>query len=279
MPGIADIPGVTVHGTGTQDFDLPVGYVDADGKVHNKIILREMTGVEDDMMGNDDLPIGERVTAILSACCVKLGDVEDKATIKAAIGDTLDAGLPLTEQDRIAAMIYLRRASVGHLYKFERPCPRCGVTAKNQACDLRSLKIHQVADAKKRRVKVKLPRSGKEAIVKVLTAQGSIKMGRLRPTSKDLMSLILLCRLEKLDGERLPDDVSRGLAIIKSLPQKDRNFIRQVYNAMEAQVEDRIDVSCKNAVCLAEWDFGLDVGQSFFLELDEEVDPDTLTWL
>lgn len=279
MPGLTDIPGVEVHGKGARTYTLPVGYVDGEGKVHNEIMLRETTGHEDDMMGNDDLPIGERVNEVLSACTMKLGTVSDPKIIRAAISDDLEVGLPLTEQDRIAAMIYLRRTSIGDLLKFERTCPRCGGTCKNRVCDLRTLKITPVKDPTKRRVKIKLPRSGKEAIVKVLTAKGSIQMGTLRPTSKDLMSTVLLCRTESLDGKPLPESPVEGLQIIKDLPLADRNMIRKVYNAMEAQVEDRVEVKCKNPTCLMEWDFPLDVGQNFFLELDEEVDPETLDWL
>src|SRR5690606_21187777 len=138
-----DIPGVEIHGKGTRDFTLPVGYVDATGKVHNQIVLREMTGTEDDMMGNEDLTIGERATAVLTACTLKLGDITDRDIIARAISDDLQQGLPLTEQDRLAAMIYLRRTSIGDIYKFERRCPRCGTMAENRATDLRELRIEQ----------------------------------------------------------------------------------------------------------------------------------------
>jgi len=278
VPGIADIPGVQIHGKGQMDFVLPVGYVDAENKVHNSIVLREMTGVEDDMMGNADLPIGERVSNVLSACIVKLGDVEDPETIKKAVCDELESGLPLTEQDRIAAMIYLRRVTVGDLYKFERSCPRCGTEAKNRAVDLRTLKIEQSEHPERRRVKVELPRSKKVAIIRVLTAKGAIEIGRLRPTQDDLKSLAIVARIETLDGKALGDPRT-ALGKIKALPQADRNLIRQVYNAMETNVETDIDVECRNPICLNKWQFPLDVGQGFFLDLGGSVSAEDLNWL
>ena len=278
MPGVTDIPGIEVHGRGQQDFTLPVGYIDGAGKLQDQIILREMTGAEDDMMGNDDLPIGERVSNVLCACTQKLGDVDDKDIIKRAISDSLEIGLPLTEQDRIAAMIYLRRVSIGDLYKFERRCPRCNQMAENRATDLRELKIDKSPHPERRRVKLTLPSSKKECVIKVLTAKGSISVARLRPTQKDLKSLALIARVESLDGKPMGQP-QKAMQIIKNLPQKDRNYIRQVYNAMEAFVETEISVECRNPICNANWKFALDVGQGFFLDLEEKVLGEDLNWL
>lgn len=280
MPGLQDIPGIEVHGKGQLLFTLPVGYVDSAGKVHDSIVLREMTGVEDDMLGNDDLPLGERVSSVLSACIVKLGDIENKDIIKRAVSDTLEGGgLPITEQDRIAAMIYLRRVSLGDYYKFERRCPRCSTNAENRTTDLRELKIKKCAHPERRRVKLKLTRSGKEVVIKVLSAQGSIDIGRLRPTQKDLKTLALKVRIELLDGKPLPQNPQQAISIIKDLPQADRNMIRQAYNAMEDLVETEIDVECRNPICMATWSFPLDVGQSFFLDLEAKVTEEDLNWL
>lgn len=278
MPGISDVPGVEIHGKGVKDFPLPVGYVDPTGKVHRHIILREMLGTEDDMMGNADLPIGERCSAVLAACTLKLGDITDKEIIRKAICDELEAGLPLTEQDRIAAMVYLRRTSVGDIYKFERDCPRCGKKAENRALDLRTLKIDTAPHPEKRRVKITLPRSGKVAVVKVLTAKGALEVGRLRPDQKDLKSLAIAVRVESLDDRPLGDPYM-ALAQIKELPLEDRNLLRKVYNAMETFVETDVDVECRNPICRYKWQFPLDVGQGFFLDLEDTVSAKALNWL
>jgi len=278
MPGLVDIPGVEVHGKGTRDWTLPVGYVDASGKVHDQIVLREMKGEEDDMMGNDDLSIGERVSSVLTACTVKLGDVSDAEVIRQAVSDDLKLGLSLTEQDRIAAMVFLRRTTVGDIYKFERRCPRCGVLAENRTFDLRTLKIEKNAHPERRRVQIKLPRSGTDCVVKVLTAKGAAEISRLRPTTKELKSLAIVARIESIDGKPLGDP-RKALAIVKELPQADRNAIRQTYNAMEAFVETDIEVECRNPICLITFTFPLDVGQGFFLDLESRLQAQDLKWL
>ena len=104
------------------------------------------------------------------------------------------------------------------------------------------------------------------------------EVGRLRPDQKDLKSLAIVARVESLDGEPLGDPLS-ALAKIKSLPQADRNLLRQVYNAMETFVETDVDVECRNPICRHKWDFPLDVGQGFFLDLEVTVSAEELNWL
>lgn len=277
MPALQGIPGVTVHGKGRGEFVLPLGYVDSTGGVHNRITLREMSGVEDDIMGDDDIPFGERATEVLSLCCTKLGEITDADTIKDAIGDTLKAGLPLTEQDRKAALIFLRRTSVGDAYRFNRTCPRCGTPAKGRRTNLSTLKIAPVEDPTKRCVKVTLPRSGKTATMSMLTAGRASQIAALRPKGNEVKTMAILGRVDTLDGDQLPNSRD-GFALIQALPQADRNHLRHVWNAMEANVEDEIEVDCKAPLCGTSWSFQLDVGQYFFLDLDTEVDPKTLTW-
>ena len=40
-----NIPDLQVFGKGRGDFKLPYGYVDGEGRVFNRVYLREMTGV------------------------------------------------------------------------------------------------------------------------------------------------------------------------------------------------------------------------------------------
>lgn len=281
MPGIVDVPGVEVFGKGRGEFQLPCGYVDETGKVHKRVVLRETTGVEEDMMDDDELASNERMTAVLSACCDQIGDVKDKDRIRAIIGDTLPMGHPITSSDRIAMMIFLRQTSVGHLYHFERRCPRCSYLNKGKHVDLRTLEMKQVPEDRvgKRRVEVTLPRSGKKAVVRVLTASYESKLTELRPNQKDLRSAAILARLESLDGATLSNP-HVGLAAVKALPQLDRNYLRKVYNLIEADVDTSVEVTCASKICNADFRFPIDLGQAFFSNpVEDQVTDAALNWL
>lgn len=281
MPGIVDVAGIEVFGKGRGEFTLPCGYVDETGKVHKKVVLRETTGTEEDMMDDDELSSNERMSSILAACCERIGDVKEKDKIATIISDELNMGLPITSSDRIAMMIFLRQVSVGHIYHFERRCPRCGYVNKGKHIDLRTLEIKQVPEDRvaKRRVEIVLPRSKKKAVVRVLTAKFESKLTELRPNQKDLRSAAILARLESLDGASL-ENPHVGLAAVKALPQEDRNYLRKVYNKIEADVDTSVEVTCASKICPADFRFPIDLGQAFFSNpVEEQVTDAELNWL
>lgn len=261
-------------------FPLPCGYVDPNGNIHREICLRGMSGAEDDILDDNDLSVTERLTNVLTACTESIGRITDRKVINSAIADDLPegGGLPITAQDRIAALIYLRRATLGDTFKFERRCPRCGELNKNKMLDLRTIKIAPVADPKKRRVQVKLPRSGKNAILKVLTASGEALVAQLKPAQKDLKSHAIMARLETIDDRRMTG-TAEDVEIIKTLPQEDRSYLILVYQLMEGNVDTNVQVTCKNGLCGAEFEFPLDLGQLFFTGQAKQPTADDLTWL
>jgi hypothetical protein len=327
VPGIVDVPGIEVWGRGRGEYTLPCGAVDEGGKVHKTVVLRELTGAEEDLMDDDDLSVTERTTRILSACCERIGEISDPATISGMIGDTLDRGYPVTSSDRIAMLIFLRRCSLGDNYKFERRCPRCGFMNKNKVLDLRKIEMVEVPEDRvgKRRVEIMLPRTKRKAILRVLTASKESAITTLRPNQKDLRSAAILARLEQIEEPSAVDQLARtladpnaepepqpvpvgapvgeavggeaaakpaatqmltlrnprqGLDLVKALPQQDRNFLRQVYNKMEADVDTTVEVTCDSRLCGAPFSFPLDLGQSFFLSPEtEHVSDEALNWL
>lgn len=319
MPGITDVPGIEVFGKGRAQFELPCGYVDEGGRVHKKVTLRELTGAEEDLMDDDDLPVTERTTRILSACCERVGDVSDPATIEKIIGDKLAGrGHPITSSDRIAMLIFLRRVSLGNMYHFQRRCPRCGHENKKHL-DLRSIKMTGVPEDRvcKRVCEVVLPGSKRKARLRVLSAAQESRITDLRPNQKDLRSAAILARLEALEEPSAVDQLARvddesaddrepeavtpmtagkpeqtpgqmvpinspsvGLELVKALPQQDRNFLRQVYNKMEADVDTSVEVGCDSRFCGADFTFPLDLGQAFFLSPEaEQLSDEALNWL
>lgn len=281
MAGIVDVPGIEVFGKGRGQYELPCGYVDPQGKIHRKVILRELTGREEDMMDDDSIPSTQRMTDVLSACCEQIGEVTDKGLIRRIIGDELEAGLPITSSDRIAMMIYLRRVSVGDVYYFERRCPRCGHVNQNKKLDLRDLEINTVPEDRvpKRRVRVTLPRSGQKAIIRVLTAKHENKLTELRPDQKDLRSAAIAARLEAIE-DQVFNNAAAAVAAVKALPIDDRNYLRKVYNLVEADVDTMCEVTCNSKICNAEFRFALDLGQAFFSNpVAEQVTDAALEWL
>jgi len=280
-----------VFGKGRGDFKLPCGHVDGDGRVFDTVYLREMTGIEDDLMADDELHLSERMTRIIANCTEKLttnapGEgqqvITDRDAINAIVGDDLKAGLPFTIADRMACLLYIRRLSLGDNYKIDgRLCPSCNKPVKNKSLNLADLKVSRCKDARLRNVAVNLKKSKKRAVLKVLSAAGERLVSEARPDAKNARSYAILSRLVSIDDKAPTGDPEVDLPIVQTLPRVDRIQLINVINLMEGGIETEVEVKCSRAGCNAEFKFDLDLGQVFFSnpEEEEELSVETLDWV
>jgi hypothetical protein len=284
------IPNLEVFGKGSGDFQLPCGYVDGEARVFNRVYLREMTGVEDDIMADDELNLSERMTRIISNCIQKLvtsesgegqQQITDRDVINAAVGDDLKEGLPFTISDRMACLLFIRRISLGDNYKIDgRYCPACEKPIKNKRLNLSDLVISHCKDATKRKVRVKLPKSKKTAVLTVLAASGERRVAEARPDAKNARSFAILSRLVSLGDHAPSGNDEEDLKIVQEIPRVDRIHLFNIINLMEGGIETEVELQCPRTVCRAEFKFDLDLGQVFFSNPEaEELSVETLDWV
>ena len=134
----------------TQDiFTLPCGYVDESGTLHQKVQLREMTGVEEEILAGKG-EVTARLNRVIANCIVSLG--EDLP------GD-LRLVKKLTVVDRVFLLIALRRVSLGDDYGMKIKCPACSEES-NFRVDLSGLEVRHMEDPTKRRFEGNLPSGG-----------------------------------------------------------------------------------------------------------------------
>lgn len=103
------------------DFELPVGYMDEDGRVHRTATLRKMSGHEEAMLADRKLRqnAGKLVTELLTSCTKKLDDVP-------TVNRQLIA--ELTSPDRNYLLLELRKITFGETIEANYRCPACGGT-------------------------------------------------------------------------------------------------------------------------------------------------------
>lgn len=282
-----NIPDLEVFGKGSGDFKLPCGYVDDSGRVFNHVYLREMSGVEDDIMGDEELNVSERMTRIIANCVEKLttsspggaSAITDRTLIDAAVGDNLAAGLPFTIPDRMACLLYIRRLSLGDRYPVDgRRCPACGQPLSGKSINLADLKINFCKDPTKRNVRTTLPKSQQQAILRVLTASGERRVAEARPDNKNAKSYSILARLVSVGGKELTGDDDADLRMVQSLPRLDRLHLLNVINLMEGSIETEVETKCKK--CQADFKFDLDLGQVLFSNPEEtQLKAENLDWV
>lgn len=118
------------------EFELPVGYVDEDGRVHRAAVLRKMTGREEVLLADRKLRQngGRLVTELLASCLRRLGELEPVPR---------EVVSRLTSADRNYLLLELRKITFGSTMETTYDCPSCGESNRSLQ-DLDELTVRRV---------------------------------------------------------------------------------------------------------------------------------------
>jgi len=291
----AQAKGSTVLDTGQSDqFDFATeaqpekgtyllvgGYVDANGKLHNDVDLRAMSGEEEDLLGNDKVPFMLIMNSIMGRCVTRFGTLTDEASIRRAIND-------MPSGARTDLMIYLRVTShwkaVKDEYEMELRCPArdtCGQESSHKV-NLLSLARFQPVDPAKQEYTTELADANVKATWRVLTGDYDLALDALSDSTehrKDALSWAILVRLLYFGDQRidlgLTDLLSRDrrkpklskkarqwLKIVKAMSVHDRDTLRADFLDAEPGVDTDLTFTCPH--CGLDFEGRLRVGQPAF---------------
>lgn len=227
-------------------FELPCGYLTPEGELITEVKVREITGVEEDMLASRNIPSGKKVTQLIANCLERLGTITDKTELANCVRSMMIG-------DRVFLMMAIRRVTLGDAFPFEAKCDSCD--KKNLfSVDLGELGVKKTTAASKRVFDVTLP-SGKPARWHVMSGKEEESLAKFQ--NLDQLSLSILVRVDLIDGQ--PTDMES----VKALNMKDRNFLREeCFNVMEGGIETSLDLSCPQ--CGEAFQTELDVGQTGF---------------
>ena len=228
-------------------YELPCGYLDEEGTLHTEVVVREITGFEEDMLANPKIRPAKKINELVCRCVERIGTVTDRGKV-AGITKALTVG------DRLFLIFGIRRVTIGDKYQFESKCPHCNHVG-DQAIDLSELEIKKMESPYKRIYDVTLP-SGATARFKPMTGVEEEKLERVNKKKTDTLSLSLLMRLELLNDE------PPSLPKVKALGMRDRIFLRDEFQRVEGGLDTEIEFTCDN--CFEEYKQDLDVGQASF---------------
>jgi hypothetical protein len=247
-------------GSGTFSVDLPCGYIDRDGNLHRTMLVGEMTGYEEDILAGKGEVI-PRINKVISNCAKKIGDIEDRRQIAQAVAH-------LTASDRMAALIAIRRISLGDYYDVKIRCPneKCGDESRFNL-DLGNVELLMMKNPTERKRADTLA-SGKVVEWHIMSARDEEWLTAKQKKKEDLLTLNLLARVDKVDDmevSKLRDDKKtypKALKILKRLSIRERNEIRDLFDEVEGSVETKVEFKCPS--CGWEWEADMEVGQPAF---------------
>lgn len=231
-------------------YELPTGYLDADGVLHTTLHVREMTGDEEDVLASKRMQAHAKIQRILEACVTQIGTVTREGN-----SDWSKILRDLTATDRLFAVIKIRETTLGSAYTFKSKCPACN-DVHEQAVSLSDFRLKPPKDPRVRTWTGKLPKSGMAYVAKVQTGADEAKLAKIED-SKDLMSLGMMARVVSLGGKQ---PVTLGM--VKALSLADRAHLRKDFDEHEADVENKADVECPE--CGNEYQTRIEVGDAGF---------------
>lgn len=218
-------------------YELPCGYLDQAGNLYKDIVLREIKGDEEDLLGNSTIPAQKKINELLTRCVVRVGPYTDRGTISQIV-------LDLTVGDRAYLIFAIRRISLGDEYPFKDECPECGAE-RLYIANLSDLVPKEMPDPKKRFFDRVLP-SGKTAKFHPMTGRDEDRLSKIdkgyvakgKNNKTDTLSLAILMRLDALDNA-VPT-----LEAVKDLGLRDRNYLRDEFEEHEGGLNTEDELEC-----------------------------------
>jgi hypothetical protein len=119
-------------------FELPIGYLDPDGRPHRNAVLRKMTGRDEAIMADkhNRNNAARMITELLANCLLRIGDLERP-------------GRPVVQQlysgDRYFLLMKLREITFGPDMQASYSCPTCR-EANGLIEDLSDLEVVKLPD-------------------------------------------------------------------------------------------------------------------------------------
>lgn len=227
-------------------FELPCGFLAPDGELITEVSVKEITGVEEEILNAKNLSGGKKMTQVLGNCIVQLGQMVDKPIL-------LRVARELTIGDRSFLMLAIRRVTLGDQFPFEDQCKACNVKSLFEV-DLGQLETKKMPDPKKRVFDEKLPGSGATARFHVMTGKDEESMSKV--DARDALSAAILVRLDSINGQPVT------MEIVKALSMRDRNHLRDRFDDVEGGVETGLTLCCP--ACGEEFETELNPGNTGF---------------
>lgn len=239
---------------------LPCGWLDDQGVLHQQFVVREMTGVEEDLLAGKGAVL-PRLNKVISNCLDSLGSIADKVTLVRVVDG-------LTAADRMVLLIAIRRASLGDDYSSKIKCPDCGKES-NITVSLADLEKRPMPTPEQRRYTHTLS-TGRVVRWHIMTGHDEDWLQGLRKKmdDRDILTLAMLARIDAISTNGTERILNRAAALpdaiaaCKDLRSRERNELRAIFLETEGSVDTVVEYGCPS--CSAEFKGDLDVAQAGF---------------
>jgi hypothetical protein len=230
------------------EFEMPIGYLDADGRLHRTAMLRKMTGRDEAIMADKkNRKNGARlITELLGNCLLRIGDI-DKPGQRVAQA--------LYSADRHYLLMMLRQITFGAELEAAYSCPSCreATTTVEDLSELEVIKLKNGDLPEDIVVDLEdgyLDRSGEVYTTMVFRYPNGVDEERVAAAIRENPShgknaLMTRC-LKALGDMPQPRMEATGTAIFNDLTLSDRARIDKALNNGGPGINLRRAITCDN---------------------------------
>jgi len=247
------------------EYELPLGFLNPEGKLYDSVLVREMTGEEEDVFASRKMSVSKKINIVISNCTMELiskeipNPIKDKKYLEEIV-----AGLPSI--DRMFLLVRIRQQTYGDLFKFEYECQntiedkdgerKCG-SKQLVSVNLADLDVKIPADKRKRTFDLVLS-NGKKLEFRIMTGLDDYALsGNADITISDMM----LRRVLRIG------DKPASLDDLKKMSMKDRKKLRdEMSKADSAGMDNEIEIECKDCKKIVKETLRYDSADFFFPE-------------
>jgi hypothetical protein len=250
--------------SGVVSGKLTCGWVDDQGVLHQSFVVKEMTGVEEDLLAGKG-PVLPRLNKVIVNCIESIGSISDRHQIARAVD-------LFTASDRMILLVAIRRASLGDSYLTKIKCPSCSADS-DISLNLSTLETREMSSPQQRNYET-LISTGEAVRWHIMTGidEDWLQNNRKRLKSdNDILTLAMLARVDAV-GDQVINRMAgfqNAIDCMKKMRSRDRNQLRNAFTETEGFIDTSVEYECPS--CGNEFKGDLDIAQaSFFFPQDTQ---------
>lgn len=247
---------------------FPCGYVSEDGEVYTEFTVKELTGVEEDILASNMDEV-EKMGQVIGNCLV---NVKNENNVIDDHAQLIKISRQMPMADRLAAILATRIVSLGDKFSFKIQCASKSCNNVDQAyIMLSSLEKTQMKNPEKQ-IREDEFADGKTIEWHILRPQDMkwLEKARKKMKKKKDMTLMILSRVDKIDGveiQRQGAKLKDSIRVLQSLSIGERNSIRNLFREKEGDID--LDINHECSVCGHEFTQRLELTEDFFFPSGE----------
>ena len=243
----------------TIEFDLEVGFKDKEGNVHKTVVMREITGYDEETISKPEIrnSLGKTITTLLANTVLSIGTITAK-DYGSKKWENLIKSLPLGDRDKM--MLELRKLTNGDEIELDFKCPHRGCKSKikhyveiDHDIEVKELEVdpNAIPFTLPKGIKNDEGQVCKEGVIRLPNGEDQEIIDTQARKNLGNANTQLLARLiESIDGI---DDIN--LSLVRGMSTRDRDYLLRLLADSAYGPKFEITFSCPS--CGEDIDYGV----------------------